>query len=479
MRKVLALCCLAACGQVAEPEFAVPGDIYRSNAQTVGIQAVETFSIVPTIAHGLVRPVSFVAIGVCDAAAAVLGHALQTAYSCTPGQGRVSMYFPQGSGAQLLEAFRLAVEAGGGSMAYREGQIVVVGGSESSYAGGGEVGFADGAEVPVSVAPPTQLLDVIAGAGDAFPELVIERAPPGVAIDDVETVASDLGANLRAFLVRDAVWLAYTRSQASEAVVGVLSAGRSDAIVLPVAPDDIDALRPLLEQFATVSVASVSGGVAVSGPRPDVLAFLSSASPLLPYRRDFRIEAAFLSYETSRRRGASVDVSGAVQLSEDVVLGVAAQAVGIGVVLDAAISNGSASVISRPSLVVSDRSSATFRSGAQVPIRSALTQDGVTSETIEFRDVGITLTVAPVALSDGVRLDVTLVVSSVSDTSLDGIPIFNSQSYSGSVVARIGEVLVISGLTDETRDRRRSVGALLGGSRNEARRQLQILLTVN
>jgi len=484
-RKLFSLIFLALVGCddfVTEPDFVEEGDVYRAfGGFRPGISDFAT-TIGASVAYGDVRPVSFAAISICDAAAVVLGHALNTTYSCSPGSGAVSMYFPTGTGAQLLDAFIRAVEAGGGSVVLVDNQIVVSGGDGDSFSGvnaGDEVAFGDPGPVTATMSPPTELLDVIASAGVTVPALHIERAPSGVSVDELTVLAEELGANLRAFDVSGDVWVAYTRSQQSDAVIGIASANDAETVILPVLPPGDGVLDPLLARFLTVDAVPVPQGLAVIGPPVHTRQFIAAAAPLFVYRRDYRVSAAFLSFVDASGFDLSVDVSGGFDLGENVTIGLASSGASLSVLLDGAVARGRASVVSRPTLVVSSGDRGVFRSGSEVPITTSVTNDGVTTEAVEFREVGITLEVSPTPLPDGVLLDIVLVVSSISEASLDGVPIFNTQSYSGSVVAQIGEVLVISGLVDDNKDQTSGLGFFSSLSRSQSASQLQILLTAN
>ena len=122
---------------------------------------------------------------------------------------------------------------------------------------------------------------------------------------------------------------------------------------------------------------------------------------------------------------------------------------------------GKFEILSRPYLLTADNQEATINVGESVPIitNSRVDDDGDVITTIEYRDVGIILTVTPQINSEGlVVLDVTQELSAISDLAVPVAPdqdavVFTQRSLTTQVAVADGQTVVIGGLMeDETRE---------------------------
>jgi general secretion pathway protein D len=155
-------------------------------------------------------------------------------------------------------------------------------------------------------------------------------------------------------------------------------------------------------------------------------------------------------------------------------------------------------MLSDPSILVTDNSSARIQVGAQVPvpIGSSLTpvQSGGSSlfaQTIQYMDTGVILTVTPHINGSGiVMLSVTQEVSSAVPNTTSEIvaPVINKNSFETNVVLSDGEPLALGGIisTSDTYSTDRIpilgnipwVGALFGSTTHQtARTEIVLLLT--
>ena len=123
---------------------------------------------------------------------------------------------------------------------------------------------------------------------------------------------------------------------------------------------------------------------------------------------------------------------------------------GISGVLNMLSSESLVNVISSPSVMVLDNSTATIQVGDQVPILTgtAFTDGGNSIQSIQYRDTGVQLTVTPSVNAGGL---VTMEVSqSVTDVGLEdpatGQRSFMNREIQSKVSVRSGESVVLGGL---------------------------------
>ena len=108
-------------------------------------------------------------------------------------------------------------------------------------------------------------------------------------------------------------------------------------------------------------------------------------------------------------------------------------------------SNGK--VVSSPTITTLDNQEAKILIGEKIPFEETNTSEGNTSSTINFKDVGITLTVTPKISPDNyVTLKVHPEISSSTKTTANGEPIIETTEADTNVIIKNGETLVIGGL---------------------------------
>ncbi len=162
---------------------------------------------------------------------------------------------------------------------------------------------------------------------------------------------------------------------------------------------------------------------------------------------------------------------------------------------------GNVNVISSPSLMVLNNQKAKINVGDQVPIQTASTQLPTTSGTstgllssnsIQYKDTGVTLEVTPRVNANGmVIMDVHQIVSSVIPvTSAVGIqsPTINKKEIVSSIAINDGQTIVLGGLIDDNNAMTKSgipllydlpwIGTLFGNtSYTRTKNELVVLIT--
>ncbi|MEO8201003.1 MAG: secretin N-terminal domain-containing protein [Gemmatimonadota bacterium] len=133
-----------------------------------------------------------------------------------------------------------------------------------------------------------------------------------------------------------------------------------------------------------------------------------------------------------------------------------------------AVSRGDVEIVSRPVLLASNNTQASFLVGSQRPFiqvsRSLPTDNATRDQVVQYRDVGTKLSVLPTINQDGY---VSLVLqqeinAATSETQFDA-PIISTREAQTQVLVRDGQTIVIGGLRDNQRDRSHSGIPLLSG----------------
>ncbi len=119
-------------------------------------------------------------------------------------------------------------------------------------------------------------------------------------------------------------------------------------------------------------------------------------------------------------------------------------------VLNALATKSLVNVISSPSVMVLDNHTATIHVGDQQPIRSSstVTDGGVTTTSIQYKDTGVMLQVTPSANAGGM-VSMTIKQSVTDVGSMDeatGQRSFNQREMASKVAVRTGETVILGGL---------------------------------
>ncbi len=155
-------------------------------------------------------------------------------------------------------------------------------------------------------------------------------------------------------------------------------------------------------------------------------------------------------------------------------------------------------VLSSPSVMVMDNQTAKIQVGQQVPIKtseqtSLSTNVPTSSNTIEYKDTGVMLTVKPRVTPGGlVQLEIEQEVSTVADISSSSAnvdsPTFQTRNITSSVAVRSNQAVVLGGLIQDQRSSGKQgipglyslpfAGALFGErAKSSNRTELVVILT--
>ncbi|WP_246153077.1 type II secretion system secretin GspD [Oryzomonas rubra] len=166
----------------------------------------------------------------------------------------------------------------------------------------------------------------------------------------------------------------------------------------------------------------------------------------------------------------------------------------IGAVLQALDSNGLVNVLSTPNILTSDNKEAEIVVGQNVPFQGSSTvSSGVTTTSIERKDVGITLKIKPqISEGDYIRMDLSQEISAIGSTVTVGSGstdrITTKRSAKTNVVVKDNEMIVIGGLIQDQDDETISKVPFFGDipglgwlfktkSKSKTKTNLMILLT--
>ena len=131
-------------------------------------------------------------------------------------------------------------------------------------------------------------------------------------------------------------------------------------------------------------------------------------------------------------------------------------------ILDALHTLTDVKVLSNPSLVVIDNQVATLQVGDQVPVSTGsatvLTTNNTVVNTIDYRNTGIILRVAPrVNVNGNVRLDIEQEISNVSPATANSLtPTVSQRSVKSSISVASGQTVLLAGLISQTQQGNRS-----------------------
>ncbi len=161
--------------------------------------------------------------------------------------------------------------------------------------------------------------------------------------------------------------------------------------------------------------------------------------------------------------------------------------------LSASESRGDVRIISRPVLLASNNTEASFLVGSQRPFvqvsRLLPTDNNNQDRVVQYRDVGTKLRVRPTINQDGyVSLAIQQEINAATNEVAFDAPVISTREASTQVFVRDGQTIMLGGLKDQQRDRSRSgvpvlsglpiIGALFGStSRNDSDTELYLFIT--
>jgi len=136
--------------------------------------------------------------------------------------------------------------------------------------------------------------------------------------------------------------------------------------------------------------------------------------------------------------------------------------------LSASETRGNVRIISRPVLLASNNTEASFLVGSQRPFvqvsRLLPTDNNNTDRVVQYRDVGTRLRVRPTINQDGyVSLQIQQEINAATSEVAFDAPVISTREAVTQVLVRDGQTIMLGGLQDEQRDRGRSGVPLLSG----------------
>jgi type IV pilus assembly protein PilQ len=114
-------------------------------------------------------------------------------------------------------------------------------------------------------------------------------------------------------------------------------------------------------------------------------------------------------------------------------------------------SEGIGETVSRPTIITSDKSTASVNSGSQIPYQSD-TGGGATATSFINATVGLTVT-PQITPDDRVILELNVTNNSRGDPTADGPPAIDTESIQTQVIVDDGETVVLGGLYQTRTDR--------------------------
>jgi type II secretory pathway component GspD/PulD (secretin) len=135
--------------------------------------------------------------------------------------------------------------------------------------------------------------------------------------------------------------------------------------------------------------------------------------------------------------------------------------VDVGLTLAALSSSGNVRILSRPLIQAQNNQEARILVGSEQPFvqasYSGLNTGGVTQQTVQYRDVGTSLTILPTINEDGyINLSLTQEVSSATAETQFGAPVISTREATTQILARTGQTVVIGGLVEQQTDESRT-----------------------
>ena len=162
-------------------------------------------------------------------------------------------------------------------------------------------------------------------------------------------------------------------------------------------------------------------------------------------------------------------------------------------VIRTAQNRGEVEILSRPVLIASNNTEATFLVGSQRPFvsvsRSLQTESAQRDQVVQYRDVGTRLTILPTINFDGyVSLEIMQEINQATEEVAFDAPVISTREAHTQVLVKDGQTIVIGGLRDHQRDRSQHgvpllsqipiLGGLFGGAtRHTSETELFLFLT--
>jgi hypothetical protein len=427
-------------------------------------------------------PVELTGVTVCQMAELVLVAELGLRSACVAtGTGALSIYSDFSTAEALFALTRSVIEAAGASVTVEDGRVLVAGEAGEDQAGFSAPPPLLGGGENVQAEQPPAGFTIPAGALDANATrraLVTIDSPSTRffrgSVEEVQGVADGLG------LVASAV-------QSGNRVLVVASAGALSTLATVLAQSDVDVhsfpadvpaelAASMADEYGVRVLPGRPGYLTVAGQGQALSEFVSAVHALGFRSSQRAVSAAFVFGSQRDLSSLNAVLSGGVDVG-DFVVNVGSVQGFSGLVSGLRQSTG-IRIVEEPSISVVDGTPAVFLSGREVPVQTEVDVEGRGS--VEYRSVGTRLSVATSPRPGGlVRVELQIEVSSVDGAGVQANPTFATRSVNTSVVARPGDLLVISGFSASRSERQSRFSLLgLGGLRDRDDLRLAVFLVV-
>jgi len=275
---------------------------------------------------------------------------------------------------------------------------------------------------------------------------------------------------------------------------GAVTLGEENPLPETLIPDDV-VPRLQFSPFASLVADERSNAVVVYGTKTDLRYVRDLVAKIDVLLAQVRIEVVIAEVTLSENQVRGTDVFGIqynVDDSNEITLagsadgaqlplnigGLAFSALAIKdfslrTVFNVARGNNDVTVLSAPTIVTTHNKEANINvSQARPIVTGSVTDDtGISSRsTVDFRDIGIQLTVKPLIGNNGnIQMEITQVVENVvsviegsGNPDLDGQPIIGVREATSFVSVQDQEIIVLGGLQERTETRTKQKLALLG-----------------
>ena len=239
--------------------------------------------------------------------------------------------------------------------------------------------------------------------------------------------------------------------------VGLSADDRTNSIVAYGTQQDLKTLKDLIEK--------------IDIPLPQVLIEAIITEVSLNDNRQFGLSAFNFSYDEAGAVGTGTNASLAEYAAGLAIPGLGLKGTSNPFTLDAVIeeaeSDSDIRILSTPRVVVSHNEEAIIKFGESRPFVTSTTNsidsNSLERSQVEYRDVGIKLTVTPLIGADGtVQMKIEQTVDNVQPGGTFDRPIIGNREASSTISVASGEVVILGGLQENQKEVRNSFFPLIG-----------------
>jgi len=240
--------------------------------------------------------------------------------------------------------------------------------------------------------------------------------------------------------------------------VGLSADERTNAIVAYGTKSDLDTLRDLIDK--------------IDRPLPQVMIETVISLVTLKDDNSFGISSLSFAYDGATNTFTEIalgTVSG-VSITDGIIDIDNPDNFSLATAITSPNQNGDTKLLSAPSIVVSHNEEGTINISQSFPIITSTTtfntSTGNTNDSVEYRDIGIQLTVTPLIGADGtVQMVIEQTIENVVDTvkvNENDQPIIGKREATSTVSVKDGQIVILGGLQQNARINNNSYFPLLG-----------------